>query len=333
MAGNPSIDRRTALQAGLAILGSLVLPGCSDSTAHKPTTTPEGNTVPDRMRSLVRDLPPIDPSIGSKVSETLVPGAEKLLVVIRYGHLNARALEASGPTARELLLQSQPQVVNLIQILAKHLEVRSLTGDGLLPENAAELNGGLQYLRTTRQQLGDVVNFPNAATALESCKQGLADLPSGHPERANLLRLQAVIESKHDLVDRVLRTYTETQSILAEHASIEPIVHVALERGLDLYSTEDPELHSQTLAEAIGEHDIKKLSRLNELREDAILNSIANSDAGEKVFILCMGAMHRFEDNALRRSTLPPRERVSVVEYNPRALPDDFDELLQAMSR
>jgi hypothetical protein len=152
----------------------------------------------------------------------------------------------------------------------------------------------------------------------------------GEPRREKLTQLIAVLE-KDETFGRVLKTFAETEKIISNHAAVEPLIRVAYEKGLTLVSTEDPSLHAKVLSEAHGNHDDEVIRSLNEAREDAIMDAIAQS--GSTVTILCMGAMHRFEDNARHRITLPPAQRISVIEYNPRALPDDLNALLEAMTR
>lgn len=65
-----------------------------------------GPSFAERLRGIIKGLPDIDSSIGVKVSETLVAGSEKLLVVVRYGHTSEQALLFAGDKARKALMKS-----------------------------------------------------------------------------------------------------------------------------------------------------------------------------------------------------------------------------------
>jgi transcription termination factor NusB len=287
--------------------------------------------APERLQRIVSQLPLIDPSVGAAVSQTWIPDSEKLLVVVRYAHANERAFQEVGPEARLRIIESQEQVIKMLGSLSTSLGVTSFTGDGLLPTDAAEINKALKYLKGLRAQLGDLIDCKSADDLVVALKSRCNQLAVGDKSHQQLQQLINGIEDNKEKFDRILENCAAARAFIEELAKTEPIVRVAHEKGFSVFSTENPELHARTLAEALGEHRQAVIEKLNEERENAIMDMVAASH--ERVTILVMGAMHRFDDNARSRAALAAHERISVIEYNPRALPDNLEELFNSLTR
>ena len=209
--------------------------------------------------------------------------------------------------------------------------MNTLSGDGLLQSNADSINSDLKFIRNTQVQLGYLVEFRDLKALAASTSDIIANTLPTDPRHINALKLRPLLETKAELFDQTLKQYHEIRDNLKARATEESIVKVALEKGLTLLNLEDEKLHAQAFSMAVAGGNPKEFDRLNELREDAILDRVAALQA--QFIILTMGASHRFTDNAEKRRELPAASRVSVIEYNPAAFPDDLRELKLLMER
>jgi hypothetical protein len=322
----PSLNRRNAVALSFATLAGLSFSACSPK---KPT--PSSSVAENKISAVLRTLPNIEPATGRKAAAAIIPGAEKLLIVVRLAHVNEEKIRNVGPETKSVLFKALPQTDLILRAIARSINDASLSGDGLLSETANSINRDIARLRDLKARFQSLTRFQSADEIASYCASTLATTSPADPSYGAVDQLQKDLLRQFEAFDKGLKEYHSLNASLVQRVRIEPIVRMAIDSRLTLSGLEDKNLHAEALKMAKEGGDEALFFALNERREEAILNAVANSKSA--VTILTMGPAHRFKENAERRSLLPVKERVSVVEFSPAALPEDLQELAVVMSR